>query len=93
METKRNLLAVFLISIIILLTPTWLSLFSPEKFDSEIMQKSTEKTYIEKNTQTQKKPANPVLFNSDQKSIYIETNLFKATISNQSGGSFTSFVF
>ena len=92
METKRNLLAVFLISIIILLTPTWLSLFSPEKFDSETKQKSTEKTYIEKNKKIQKKPANPVLFNSDQKSIYIETNLFKATISNQSGGSFTSFV-
>ena len=61
METKRNLLAVFLISIIILLTPTWLSLFSPEKFDSETIQKSTEKTYIEKNKKKQKKPANPVL--------------------------------
>ena len=67
-------------------------MFSPEKFDSETIQKSTEKTYIEKNKKIQKKPANPVLFNSDQKSIILKQTYLRLPFQINLGGSFTSFV-
>ena len=91
METKRNLLAVFLISIIIILTPKWLSLFSPNE---------TTISPVSKTNQPEKPISKPSKNNynllsssgsGSEQNIYIETDLFIGIISNQSGGSFVSY--
>ena len=92
METKRNLLAVFLISIIIILTPKWMSLFAPK----ENINSNNPVSFKENASPFKKKPSS---FSVDlnkknillEKNIYIETDLFIASLSNRSGGSFTAF--
>ena len=92
METKRNLLAVFLISIIIILTPKWMSLFAPK----ENINSNNPVSFKENASSFKKKPSS---FSVDlnkknfllEKNIYIETDLFIASLSNRSGGSFTAF--
>ena len=91
METKRNLLAVFLISIIIILTPKWLSLFSPNE---KTIIPIPEKTHIEKLPSKLKENNSDLLSSSNydsEQTVYVETDLFVGTISNQSGGSFVSY--
>ena len=92
METKRNLLAVFLISIIIILTPKWMSFFAPK----ENINSNNPVSFKENASSFKKKPSS---FSVDlnkknfllEKNIYIETDLFIASLSNRSGGSFTAF--
>ena len=92
METKRNLLAVFLISIIIILTPKWMSFFAPK----ENINSNNPVSFKENASPFKKKPSS---FSVDlnkknfllEKNIYIETDLFIASLSNRSGGSFTAF--
>ena len=94
METRRNLLAVFLISIIIILTPKWMSLFAPQEKiilnNQEISRDNNENL----STITAQAVFSNNILNSQallEKIIYIETDLFFASISNRSGGSFVSY--
>ena len=97
MEIKRNLLAVFLISIIIMLTPKWLSFFSPQDnidVDNNIT-KNIEKIDLTNKAKNIKKKiinkTNSIENHQSKKLIHIETDLFFATISNKSGGSFVYY--
>ncbi len=92
MDTKRNILAVLLIGIIIILTPYYMSLFEPvgtEKPTNTLPNNSSE-TKITPDDYAQTTLNNPINI-SREKIIYIETDLYIAAISNQSGGSFKEF--
>ena len=93
METKRNLLAVFLISIIIILTPKWMSLFAPQ--EKRVL---TAQPLLDNNDEKIEVKSQPLVTNNPiigesllEKVVYIETDLFSASISNRSGGSFVSY--
>ena len=88
MDTKKNLLAFFLIGLVIILTPYYLALFEPlpkktiqkTKAPSEIISSSSSSSDYNKN----------IIINPDseaqEKIVYIETDKYIAGVSNISGG-------
>ncbi len=90
MEQRRNFIAIILICIIVVLTPKWMSLFAPnENFSTEkvLLEAPQNDSFVEK---VSKKTTSSYSNNKEQ-TIVISTDLFIATISNQSGGSLTSY--
>ena len=87
---KKNTLALFLIALVLLLTPYYFEIISPAKPKErkQILSNKREPIYEEP---TQKEDPFVPLFDHKKTVITIETPLYVAKISNRFGGSFESF--
>jgi len=103
MEMKRNLFAILLIALVILLTPSYLKLISPDAENYQPQEIVQQEEQINEEAPTtvnpprnqvqveEKQEDTPLDSSADELVIDIETDLFVAKLSNRAGGTLKDF--